>query len=836
MARYHRHNSYNLPRSYDKIPRDGDSRRGVIPVVETPREKVERLRASGYVAAPLERPQSTEEQHTRFEGLDLGNKELPAYKYKNEIIDAIDSNRITLLTGPTGSGKTTQLAQFALEAGYDRVVYLLPRRINVDNTGDRLAYELGSQLGEKQARGIVGTAHSEKVTLTEDSLVQVMTSGTFTKMLPSLSEKWQDEKVLILADEVHENNLETEFAAALAVREVEGNDRWRMVFASATPDSGAITESYKEVNGADIPVVAIEGRPHSLEMVEEPTMDIIDAYHTHSAGVRKSMVFVEGKRAINETIHKLKESMGSEEAARTRFFKLHAKISERAKEAVFNMQLNPGERAIIVSTSAGQSGITVPELGLVITSGLTKSPELDEENAPGLPTRLCTQAEIIQRAGRAGRDIDGGKCVLARPVGFDLRRNLDNELYDFVPLEDRDPDMPPEIYHSNISRNVLASAAMGEDFFELNDYLKNSVSPSSIRESYEVLYDLGAVDETNHVTDLGKLMDTFPLRPELARAAAEVVQGKSIAIQAYTLAIAAAIEAGGLADFDNRHGGWDQLLRPTTDDDFIAQLDLMLASREHFRGRSVDEVELMRQGLDFKNVYRAHRQFDKMCRLMGLDARDIDFPDPKPDEEDELREIFLTGMPGLIFKKVATERQKGIYENIWIHGDPAIRREISGRSVIDRMGQAATRIVVGYPRWYVDSRGERHDVVELGFAASPEQIRRVLGHLATRHITPNIRGDRLVGSGKMTLGSIPLGDVRSHELKAKTQDEVKLLVDQIMISRTHAVGALRDMQIDEQSIRKICAERAVGAGSVEELDTRLWEVVATYQDSVAVTG
>lgn len=808
-----------------KPPQPHDARRGVIPHIETPQEKMARLRAKGF-NIPLPAHQDTRPE-LPFAAYDLGNKELPAFKHKTEILNTIEENRITLLTGPTGCGKTTQLAQFALEAGYERVVVLLPRRINVDNNGERIEDELAEQLGRERASRLVGMAHSERTTIRDESTIQLMTSGTFIKKLPDAAEKWVDEKVLIIADEIHENNLETEFAAAHAVRQVEENDSWRVVFASATPDKATLTKSYQAINGAEVPVVEIEGRPHELAYMEEPEMDIVQAYHAHNAGEQKTLMFVDGKRSIDEAISELKRSMSQDERERTRFFKLHAKISDRAREAIFSMELDPGEKAIIVSTSAGQSGITIEGLGLVITSGLTKSPELDQEGAPGLPPRLCTQAEIVQQGGRAGRDVSGGRCVLARPLYYNARRNTDNELYQFTPLEERLPDMPPEIYHSNVSRNILAATAMEEDFFEFNDYLKNSVRQKTIQDSYELLYNLGAVDDDYRITDLGRTMDMFPLRPELSRAAAEVIHSRKLSIQAYTLAIASAIEAGGLANFDSGQGKWKQYLRRTTDDDFIAQLDLMLASREYFRGTSVDEEELTRMGLDAKNVYRAHRQFDKMCRMIGLEARDIDLPESTPDEEDELRSIFLSGMPELLYEKVATVRRKGQYNNIWGY-DEGVRREVSDRSLL-AMGQTATKLVAGYPRWYVDSQGRRHDIIETGFATSKEQVRVVLGHLASQELFSDIRGGQLIKSGHNKLGSLSLGDVGAFNAKTQTEYERRQLIEMTLRAGTPAVTMLREMGVPRETLWEECSRAADNAGSVDELDSRLWGVVAKYQ-------
>lgn len=824
MARYHRETAINIS-GREKLPSSGDGRRGVIPQVESPQQKMLRLQNRGYYQPSPSKNEFIESEFSKF---DLGNKDLPAYKHKKEIIDAINNNRIILLTGPTGSGKTTQVGQFALEAGYDRVVYLLPRRVNVDNNAERIEVELAESIGEDRAREIVGLAHGERATRHDGTKINLLTSGTFTRMVDQLAEDWKADRVLIVADETHENNLETEFASAFAVRQLESHDDWRVVFASATPDQNAITDSYESINGGEIPVISIEGRPHNLDMKIEPNLDTVSAYHEHSAGVQKAMIFVDGKRSIDETIKELRRTESNHEKGLTRYFKLHARISDRAKQEIFNMDLGPGEKAVIVSTSAGQSGITIPGLSLVIGSGITKSPELDEEGAPGLPARLCTQAEITQQAGRAGRDVEGGVFVLTRPLGADRTRNRNKDLFRFVPLEKRDKDMPPEIYHSNISRNVLAATVLGENFFEFNDYLKNSVKQSSIVDAYDLLYNLGAVDEYNKVTDIGKAMDVYPLRPELSRAAVEVSQNHSLPVQVYTLVIASAIEAGGLVDYVNRNSDWKKHLRDTTEDDFIAQLDLMMASREHFYGGSVNEREVEGMGLDVKAVYQAHRQFDKMCRLIGLEPRDIELPPPRTDEEEELKEIFLMGMPDLVYKLVSTQRRKYEYKNA-LGYDQAITREISSRSLLSSIGRRALQIVVGYPRWYIDGDDQKQDVIEFAYPVEPSKL-LLLDNMVKKDATPSIRGGNLVHTGHQSYGSIILNDLKIREQPAKTQREKELLVEEFLISSSMAKSMI-DMGEKEEKIRSKALDVVDGVYSIGMLEGKLWGYFAQVQNS-----
>lgn len=47
--------------------------------------------------------------------VELGNKELPAYEYKQEIKEAVRDHQVTIVMGETGCGKSTQIPQFILE-------------------------------------------------------------------------------------------------------------------------------------------------------------------------------------------------------------------------------------------------------------------------------------------------------------------------------------------------------------------------------------------------------------------------------------------------------------------------------------------------------------------------------------------------------------------------------------------------------------------------------------------------------------------------------------------------------------------------------------------------
>lgn len=134
----------------------------------------------------------------------LGNRELPIWREKKKIQNMIRDFQVSMTEGPTGSGKSTQIAQYALEMGYKKVVYFEPRRALADNLSDRIIEELNDQLGDSAGETLVGVRHSERST-GYGKTVEIMTPDTFLRVRKELGE-YDDEPVLFVPDEVHEKD------------------------------------------------------------------------------------------------------------------------------------------------------------------------------------------------------------------------------------------------------------------------------------------------------------------------------------------------------------------------------------------------------------------------------------------------------------------------------------------------------------------------------------------------------------------------------------------------------------------------------------------------------
>lgn len=78
---------------------------------------------------------------------------LPVWQAKADFVKMINGSQTTILVGETGSGKTTQIAQFISEAGYTQsrrmIACTQPRRVAAMSVARRVAEEMDVVLGEE---------------------------------------------------------------------------------------------------------------------------------------------------------------------------------------------------------------------------------------------------------------------------------------------------------------------------------------------------------------------------------------------------------------------------------------------------------------------------------------------------------------------------------------------------------------------------------------------------------------------------------------------------------------------------------------------------------------
>lgn len=791
--------------------------KGVFPY-QNPNRFTERRAVLGRVMAQRAGLPIPEKRDRHYEN--LGNRNLPVWRKKSEIQRVIRDNQISMVEGPTGSGKSTQVAQYALEMGYKKIVYFEPRIPLADNVSDRFIVELNEQLGAGVGDGLVGVRHSERST-GRGKRIEVMTPDTFLRVFSEFG-AYDDEPVLFVGDEIHERDFPNELAVAVAAQALPDHPKWRLCVMSATLDAEPIQRVYGEKLGREVPLVSVEGRPFDLEMIEEPDLTVEQAYEKYRAMHTKTQIFVAGKEEIREVTDAVVRR-GYHNTTVTPF---HAKLSRDRIRRATHARLPHGGKQVIPSTNAGASGITIPGQTLVISDGTVRRQDLDMDGVSGLFKRYCAQNEIIQEAGRAGRDVGGGLFVLACPD--------EDSNFDFRSFTDRETHAPAQIYHTNISRNVLATTALGYDFYNLNTWLINGVSERVVIEAYDTLYRLGAVDEKNKLTKIGKLMNKFPVRPELARALVAATQeGQSAETLCQLAATISAIETGGFPYFEKGVGSaWRNDIRPETNDDFMAQLDMFIASRQFYDGEDVNEAELEVRNYDIQQTKKAHRAYDKIRRTLGVGEHDLPLP-PTGDEVELLRGYLAMGLFDYTHEK-ATDgggSKKPTYVSIYDY-DHEKPRTLSDRGVY----AGREDLVIGMPRRFEKRvKGELQEflVVENVTPVTRRMLAKAALWLTERipHQTRIVNG-RLETTDTLRLGSLVLGEADSAARVVHTDKTRELLREAALNKPTQTLRELTKIKKELEGLvrraPKDALERLFPKGLLT--DEWLWSLINTMID------
>lgn len=801
----------------------GSERRGVFPV---PNMGVSQLEQSNHDKGLLLkrikelRALRSVEQREAEELMGLGNRDLPAWKHKHELVDTIEAYRAVIVGGATGSGKSTQLPQYLYEAGYDMTIALVPRRVIADGLGERIREEMSEQIEGFNAEESIGIVHGERSERHEDNKIMVMTPNTFIKMESELRERFAGKKLAIIADEIHEANLFTEIATGVAAMSVQDNDTWRLIAASATHNADTLKDPFGKINGGAVPTVEIEGRPFNVELIEQPKLTMMQAYAQFGAQHEKAMMFTSGKREIDHIIEETIRELEATEPGSSKkvvFRKLHGDLTE-VELSHIDDPIPEGHRLVVVASPAGMSGITIPGVTLVISDGTINRSELDDDGAAGLKRFYLSRAGITQQIGRAGRDVPGGIGILTRPttVTDDLikRRggHIETPQMEYKTFEEREEHEPPEIYNSNLSRVVLSVAALDRRFGDINKYIPHSVESSEIIKAEDSLARLGALDDDDKVTVTGISMDMFPVIPELARGLHEASRpGRGLQHMARAAFIAAAIDAGGLQSFQVKDkDSWKDLIRPTTTDDFIAQLDIMTALEHNTRTEERTSYDFIdTYTLHAKRVERARKVARKILQALNVHIDNLVVTPPLPDEERRLRHDFTAGMIDLTYEEAgrAPRSRKMQYRNI--HGDEESKvRLVSDRSVATpHKGQ----YIAGIPRWYetqIKNSKEfiRHDIIDHVLMVEPDEVGEFARQnelLQGKLAFSRLEGDRVVEYEQMKFGSISVGEPQRSVWRENIPESTrKLLVRQALEHPGEVQRAMRDIAEELEWYRK----------------------------------
>lgn len=454
------------------------------------------------------------------------NTSLPIYNYMNEITEAIKNHAVTIITAETGSGKSTQVPQYAHNAGYD-VVVTEPRRMAAWSLAERVAEEMQTELGET-----VGFRTAMERNDSPSTSVLYCTDGL--ELVRTLTDTKNKPKVLII-DEIHEWNSNIETLIGWSKKKIEEGWCTKVVIMSATLEKEILAKYF----GEDVYSLEVPGRLFPVSFEERSEMHLIPSIAEMVSEGRNTLVFVPGKKEIAEVIEQL-----SSNNVKAKVLPLHGELDSEEQKKCFCSYSLP---KVVVATNVAQTSITISDIDAVVDTGKERRLET-YDGIQGLFLRDTSKADCMQRKGRAGRTKEG-KYILCSDTYF----------------EDRDEFSVPEIQRCLLEQTVLRLATIGIDAVEFPFFHQPKVE--ELVRAKETLISLGALEEEGTVTPIGYKMAKMPVSVQSARM---IIEAEKYGVTQEVIKIASILEIGTLLSKDASYSDFTY----EKESDLLAELDV----------------------------------------------------------------------------------------------------------------------------------------------------------------------------------------------------------------------------------------------------------------------
>eukprot|EP01134_Creolimax_fragrantissima_P007272 CFRG7272T1 len=483
---------------------------------------------------------------------------LPAFKFRQQIIEVIRSEQVVIVAGDTGCGKTTQVPQFILDLIGDvdptrpcNVVCTQPRRLSATAVASRVANERGEQVGETVGYSI----RLENKRCAETRLL-FCTTGILLRRL--LTDRKLANVTHVLVDEVHERSLDSDILLVILKEVLRHRPDFRLILMSATIDSAKFSAYF---NGAKC--VTIPGR--TMPVTRYDLDDILNSIpwdYIPESSMRKPKKIGKGKSGSNpldDFEYDDEQSVYADSSHRTTSIKavlynndvlvtidydliaavvrfivetkedgailifmpgmaeiktlcnilnstrckghrllvlpLHSTLSTEQQQIIFERPPQ-GVRKVVVSTNIAETSITVDDVVHVIDTGRVKEMGFDATNNMSvLQDQWASRNSSKQRMGRAGRVTEGYYyAMFSRKRWSQMKQQSD-----------------PEIL-------CLSIKAMG--IFDVNSFLKKTITPpdtKNIEAALKILSNIGAIDQEEELTPLGQHIVGIPVDVRIAK-------------------------------------------------------------------------------------------------------------------------------------------------------------------------------------------------------------------------------------------------------------------------------------------------------------------------------
>lgn len=584
---------------------------------------------------------------------------------REEIAAALAAHQVIIVCGETGSGKTTQLPKICLQLGRGQrglIGHTQPRRIAATSTAKRIAQELGSPPGMH-----VGFKVRFNDTLSSGAWVKLMTDGIL--LAETQGDPLLKQYDTLIIDEAHERSLNIDFLLGYLKQLLPKRPDLKVIITSATIDADRFARHFGsldkpapviEVSGRLYPVelryrpveadVALVARPGAAQKAKEQRdlMDaIVDAVDELALiGPGDVLVFLPGEREIRDAA----EALRKHHPPHVEILPLYARLSAQEQERVFK---SSNARRIVLATNVAETSLTVPGIRYVVDAGTARVKRYSYRNkVEQLQIEAIAQSAANQRAGRCGR-VAAGVCI---------------RLFEEQDFLQRAKFTEPEILRSSLAAVILRMKALR--LGDVEDFPFIEPPPGrAIADGYQLLQELGAVDDDRQLTALGRQLAKLPLDPRVGRM---ILAGRDNVCLSEMLIIASAlsvqdprdrpVEAQGAADLAHKKFADEKSEFPAYlkiwawFDDAIKHKKSNRQLQEHCRANFLSQLRLR----EWRDV---HVQLLTIVREQGWRLNEA------PATYEQLHTALLTGLLGNIGFKADDEPHylgaRGIKFHIW---------------------------------------------------------------------------------------------------------------------------------------------------------------------------
>jgi len=429
-----------------------------------------------------------------FEPVDADQIEETVDDKMEEIRRLLRSNRVVIIEGNTGCGKTTKIPRL-LMGEYKNIVCTQPRKLAAISVARKVSSDIGCELGST-----VGYAVRFDNKSSEATRLKFVTDGILIREVCSHGLRRDSEtKIagydLIVIDEAHERTVNIDLLLG-CIKRILGNTsiETRILIMSATLNTERLKGYFNS------PLVSIRHRMHEIEyfylkadcknytqVCVKVAKEIIQS---ESGG--DVLVFLTGQ----DDIERAYQLLSPLKSPKLTVLKLFSTMPPEEQDLIFKETT----RKIVLTTNIAETSITIENVRFVIDSGKFKSKEYNvADDIDHLDVRSISKAQAKQRAGRAGRTQPGR---VFRIFSYETYQSMiDNPV--------------PEILRSRLHSTVLAMKSLGVVNVYKFDYIDSPFS-SALERAEAFLYYIRAISSKGVITSFGRRLVQLPLEPETA--------------------------------------------------------------------------------------------------------------------------------------------------------------------------------------------------------------------------------------------------------------------------------------------------------------------------------